>query len=149
MRCAQPQHAAAVRKQLADTVSASPSIVNLGVPVPLHRFAMLRRSLVPLQRLASRSLSTPARRPHMHLPLGAVPDDTDLQSVRSKWGSDAMEKIQSTDIIEVDADVAVCNGGGGALGHPIEYIKLYVSDEHAGPQVCKYCGLKFARKNHH
>lgn len=71
-----------------------------------------------------------------------------MKAVRSKWGSDAMEKIQSTDVIEVSGDVAICNGGGGALGHPIEYIKLHVSDEDAGPQVCKYCGLRFVRKRH-
>lgn len=72
-----------------------------------------------------------------------------MDEVRSKWGSDAMEKIQQSHIIEVDDEVVVCDGGGGALGHPIEYIKLHVSDEDAGPQVCKYCGLKFARKPHH
>ena len=44
--------------------------------------------------------------------------------------------------IEVDSDVAVCDGGGGALGHPIEYIKL-VGDK---TSVCKYCGLRYVQK---
>lgn len=44
-------------------------------------------------------------------------------------------------MIVVDAHVAICDGGSGALGHPIEYIQLdTVSNE---PAVCKYCGLKF------
>lgn len=116
---------------------------------PVARFAvMLLRALVPVQALARRALSTPSLRPRMHLPLGVVPDDTDLPSVRSKWGSDAMDKIQSMDVIEVDGDVAICDGGGGPLGHPIEYIKLNVSDEDAAPQVCKYCGLRFVRKRY-
>lgn len=110
---------------------------------------MLRRVAIPLHRAATRRLSAAARRPRLHLPLGAVPSSTDLDAVRSKWGSNAMDKIHSTAPIEVDADVAICNGGGGALGHPVEYIKLLVSDEDAGPQVCKYCGLKFLRKHHH
>ena len=43
----------------------------------------------------------------------------------------------------------VCDGGGGALGHPIEYIQLNkISDE---PAICKYCGLRFQMKKggHH
>jgi uncharacterized Zn-finger protein len=41
-------------------------------------------------------------------------------------------------VIEVDGHVAICDGGGGALGHPVEYIQLdTISKE---PAVCKYCG---------
>lgn len=112
---------------------------------------MLRRVLLPARGVLRRALSASqtTRRPRMHQPLGSVPAGTDPELVRSKWGSDAMEKIQETPPIEVDGDFAVCDGGGGALGHPIEYIKLLVSDEDAGPQVCKYCGLKFVRKLNH
>lgn len=94
------------------------------------------------------SLSSPSGK-HLHHPLGVVPEGTDRAAVRAKWGSDAMDKIEDTDIIKVDGDVAVCAGAGGALGHPVEYIKLLVSDEDAGPQVCKYCGRKFIRDHHH
>lgn len=107
---------------------------------------MLRRIAIPMHQFARRTLSNTPRRPHLHQPLGSVPAGTDLGAVRSKWGSDAMEKIQDTEVIEVEGDFAICNGGGGALGHPLEYIKLLVSDEDAGPQVCKYCGLRFVRK---
>jgi NADH dehydrogenase (ubiquinone) Fe-S protein 6 len=38
-------------------------------------------------------------------------------------------------------NVVVCDGGDGALGHPIEYIRLdTVSDK---PQSCPYCGLRY------
>lgn len=106
---------------------------------------MLRLTAPRIGRLA-RQLSSSSMRPRLHQVLGSVPPGTDMESVREKWGSDAMEKIGKMAVIEVESDVAICNGGGGALGHPIEYIKLRVSDEDAGPQVCKYCGLRFVRK---
>ena len=52
--------------------------------------------------------------------------------------------MNSVDVVEITDLTAVCDGGGGALGHPVEYIQLNtVSDE---PVVCKYCGLRFRRK---
>ncbi len=113
------------------------------------------RRLGRLSRSAARALrkSVPSRglrgvvpTLRRYQPLGAVPEDTDLNEVREKWGSNAMDLINETPTIDVDGPVATCDGGGGALGHPIEYIKLQVSDEEAGPQVCKYCGLRYKRK---
>lgn len=117
----------------------------------LRRLAQPVRSIVTRKGMSSVRYLTLSPGPwkHLHHPLGVVPKGTDRQAVRSKWGSDAMDKIEHTEVIEVDGDVAVCAGAGGALGHPVEYIKLVVSDEDAGPQVCKYCGLKFVRKHHH
>ena len=44
-------------------------------------------------------------------------------------------------VIEVDGTLAVCEGGSGGLGHPIQYIQLNrVNPE---PAVCKYCGLRY------
>ncbi|CAK4070845.1 unnamed protein product [Aphanomyces euteiches] len=61
--------------------------------------------------------------------------------------SDAELRIAKVPVVEVDTDVAVCDGGGGALGHPLEYIQLNtVSKE---PQTCKYCGLRYKMKHHH
>ncbi|ETV96819.1 hypothetical protein H310_10110 [Aphanomyces invadans] len=61
--------------------------------------------------------------------------------------SDAEILIAQVPVVEVDSDVAVCDGGGGALGHPLEYIALNtVSDK---PQTCKYCGLRYKQKPHH
>jgi len=44
-------------------------------------------------------------------------------------------------IIEVEGEMAVCDGGGGALGHPLEYIK--VAHMNGEPVACIYCGLRF------
>jgi uncharacterized Zn-finger protein len=63
--------------------------------------------------------------------------------------SNAEVLIHKVPAIEVSGHVAVCDGGGGALGHPVEYIQLdTVSKE---PAICKYCGLRFKMKSggHH
>ena len=67
-------------------------------------------------------------------------------SADNRHRSDAEQRINKVPIIYVDGDVAVCDGGGGAMGHPIEYILLHTVDK--GPQICKYCGLRFMRKPH-
>mmetsp|Transcript_7456 Transcript_7456/g.6687 ORF Transcript_7456/g.6687 Transcript_7456/m.6687 type:complete len:122 (-) Transcript_7456:26-391(-) len=64
-----------------------------------------------------------------------------------RFRSNAEELISKVPVIEVDGHVAVCDGGGGALGHPIEYIQLNtIADQ---PQPCKYCGLRYVAKHSH
>eukprot|EP01032_Pedospumella_encystans_P010779 gene10779-12572_t len=67
-----------------------------------------------------------------------------------KHRSDAEYLINQVPVIEVAGTTAICDGGSGALGHPIEYIQLNtVSKE---PATCKYCGLRFkmsAGPHHH
>lgn len=61
-----------------------------------------------------------------------------------KHRSNAEKLVNEIPVIEVDGYTAVCDGGGGALGHPIEYIQLdTISNE---PAVCKYCGLRYKMK---
>ncbi len=36
-----------------------------------------------------------------------------------------------------------CNGGGGALGHPLVWYEFGAS----GDAVCEYCGIHFVRKD--
>ncbi|MEZ5863062.1 MAG: zinc-finger domain-containing protein [Geminicoccaceae bacterium] len=36
-----------------------------------------------------------------------------------------------------------CDGGGGALGHPVEYLTL----EKGGQTVCKYCDRRYVHKS--
>ena len=61
-----------------------------------------------------------------------------------KHRSNALEMIQKVPIIEVDGDMAVCDGGGGPLGHPLEYIKLRnIPGDYA---ECIYCGLRYKKK---
>lgn len=62
--------------------------------------------------------------------------------------SNAMELIAKVPVIEVAANVAMCDGGGGATGHPIEFIKLDRRDG-AAPTMCKYCGLRFQKAEGH
>jgi len=63
--------------------------------------------------------------------------------------SNAQKLVDQVPVIEVPATVAICDGGSGALGHPVEYIQLdTVSNK---PAVCKYCGLRFkmSKVHHH
>mmetsp|Transcript_14323 Transcript_14323/g.21064 ORF Transcript_14323/g.21064 Transcript_14323/m.21064 type:complete len:113 (+) Transcript_14323:70-408(+) len=61
--------------------------------------------------------------------------------------SNAQELIAKVPIVEVEGTLAICDGGGGGLGHPTEYIQLNTVDP-TEPQVCKYCGTKFIQKKH-
>ena len=56
--------------------------------------------------------------------------------------SNAEELIAQQDVIVVHGNVALCDGGGGSLGHPLEYIQLDKVNREE-PAVCKYCGLRF------
>lgn len=66
-----------------------------------------------------------------------------------KHRSNALELINQVPPIEVSGDMAVCDGGGGALGHPVEYIK--VGYRGGAPVSCIYCGLRYRQKDdgHH
>jgi NADH dehydrogenase (ubiquinone) Fe-S protein 6 len=57
--------------------------------------------------------------------------------------------VNQVSVVEVKGHVAVCDGGGGALGHPVEYIQLDTVSK--SPATCKYCGLRFqmAAGSHH
>jgi NADH dehydrogenase (ubiquinone) Fe-S protein 6 len=43
----------------------------------------------------------------------------------------------------------MCDGGGGATGHPIEYIKLDLKEGAGTVNTCKYCGVRYKMKAHH
>ncbi|KZT44381.1 hypothetical protein SISSUDRAFT_1038883 [Sistotremastrum suecicum HHB10207 ss-3] len=57
----------------------------------------------------------------------------------------AMELISREPIRLVDGRKAVCDGGGGALGHP----KIFINLDKPGPKPCGYCGLRFEQAPHH
>ena len=50
-------------------------------------------------------------------------------------------------VIYVEGETAICDGGGGALGHPVEYIA--VGHRGGEPKACVYCGLRYAQKKRH
>lgn len=64
--------------------------------------------------------------------------------------SNAEALVAKVPVIEVAGTVALCDGGGGSMGHPIEYIKLDKREGHSA-SVCNYCGLRYkmAAGSHH
>jgi NADH dehydrogenase (ubiquinone) Fe-S protein 6 len=63
-----------------------------------------------------------------------------------KHRSNALELVEKHAIVEVEGERAICDGGGGALGHPLEYISL---QRPGVVEQCKYCGLRFGSKSWH
>jgi NADH dehydrogenase (ubiquinone) Fe-S protein 6 len=54
-----------------------------------------------------------------------------------------MELVHKVPVTEVDGHMAICDGGGGALGHPLEYISL---SRPGSVEYCKYCALRYTSK---
>ena len=72
--------------------------------------------------------------------MGCLYGDTPTEyHLQNDHRSNAETLINSTDVIYVHGNKAMCDGGGGALGHPIEFIQL----KHGEPSECKYCGLMY------
>ncbi|KAJ3790984.1 zinc-finger domain-containing protein [Lentinula aff. detonsa] len=57
----------------------------------------------------------------------------------------AMAMIAEEPIRVVDGRKAVCDGGGGPLGHP----KIYINLDQPGARACGYCGIRFEQRHHH
>jgi NADH dehydrogenase (ubiquinone) Fe-S protein 6 len=64
----------------------------------------------------------------------------DPYSNKHKSISEALVNAQP--VVLCHSTTAVCDGGGGAMGHPIEFITLE-SKNPWEPQDCKYCGTKY------
>lgn len=52
--------------------------------------------------------------------------------------------VDDREVVLTDHDHVACDGGGGALGHPVEYMTL--GDK--GEVVCKYCGRRYLASTH-
>jgi len=52
------------------------------------------------------------------------------------------EGVTPDDVIMVDARVVGCDGGGGALGHPLVYLRI-----EAGQVTCPYCSRTYRLKD--
>lgn len=64
-------------------------------------------------------------------------------------GTNAEELITRVPVIEVEDDIVMCGGVNDiSWGHPLEYITLNTRKPDI-PQVCKYCGLKYIKKQNH
>ena len=75
-----------------------------------------------------------------------------LQYKLGKHCSNVLESVSKQVVIEVEGGTPICDGGGGALGHPLMYIELgnRADVEAAGHNEngypCIYCGLKYCQK---
>lgn len=50
--------------------------------------------------------------------------------------------MEPVETIEVETDTVGCDGGGGALGHPLVYLTL----SRDGRVECPYCSRRFVLK---
>jgi uncharacterized Zn-finger protein len=58
--------------------------------------------------------------------------------------SDDVYLIDGEEVVLTDRMTVQCDGGGGALGHPVEYLTLVKG----GQTVCKYCDRRYVHKSH-
>eukprot|EP00474_Spongospora_subterranea_P008693 CRZ09151.1 hypothetical protein [Spongospora subterranea] len=73
-------------------------------------------------------------------------DSPDFPGTRRLYPASAIDLISLVPPIAVESYTAVCDGGGGALGHPIEYIMLDTRRPNM-VETCKYCGTRFVHKS--
>lgn len=59
----------------------------------------------------------------------------------------ASKYAKEVPIIVVDYHTAMCNGGGGSLGHPRVFINLDKSSPQ-DPAVCEYCSQTFVQRQY-
>jgi NADH dehydrogenase (ubiquinone) Fe-S protein 6 len=120
----------------------------------------IKQSIRELKAAAVRSFATgpppsvPAKSPYNIDPSTADKTDEEMrlhtrtyQESEFKLGkhrSNALELIEKIPIVEVEGEMAICDGGGGALGHPLEYISLQRPNV---VESCKYCGLRYSSKS--
>ena len=56
---------------------------------------------------------------------------------------DRVLTIDGREVVVTDHLYVRCDGGDGALGHPIEYLTL----EKGGEAMCGYCGRRFVHQD--
>ena len=78
--------------------------------------------LSPREACAAFSSSAVAAPPT--LPTTAVVDVQTIAYPVNMHRSDAAARVIQVPVIEVSGHVAMCNGGGGATGHPIEFLQV-------------------------
>lgn len=59
-------------------------------------------------------------------------------------GQQSFFLVDDREVVLTTAHDVACDGGGGALGHPIEYMTL----GKVGVVVCKYCGRRYVHVDH-
>ncbi len=56
---------------------------------------------------------------------------------------DEVYLVDGEEVVLTDRMHVQCDGGNGALGHPVEYLTL----EKGGQTVCKYCDRRYVHKS--
>jgi NADH dehydrogenase (ubiquinone) Fe-S protein 6 len=113
--------------------SPSPSTPSLPSSLPFHSSSVRHSRTNIIPRSNADAVYSLGERSHM-------------PTLKRENEKTPMEFIAEVAPIVVDATTAVCDGGGGALGHPIEYIQLNKINVNE-PETCKYCGLRFIQKH--
>ncbi|TFJ81836.1 hypothetical protein NSK_007083 [Nannochloropsis salina CCMP1776] len=92
-------------------------------------------------------MSAPSRRCFSVPPSSSPPSNpSNSPYTHGAHRSNAEELVAQFPVTEVHGTVALCDGGGGAMGHPIEYIQLNTVGEEVA--TCKYCGLQYKMAHH-
>ena len=94
-------------------------------------------------------LRPPAPPPALTRPPPRLPRRDQLVETVNVHRSNAEQLVARVPVVEVDQAVVMCDGGGGATGHPIEYIKLDLKEGAGTVNTCKYCGVRYKMKAHH
>uniref|UniRef100_C1BEX4 NADH dehydrogenase [ubiquinone] iron-sulfur protein 6, mitochondrial n=1 Tax=Oncorhynchus mykiss TaxID=8022 RepID=C1BEX4_ONCMY len=108
----------------------------------------LKTSAVSLQRYSLQASTTGEQITHT----GQVYDVNDPRRARFVGRQKEVNKNFAIELVAeepvscIEARVASCDGGGGALGHPKVYINL---DKETKVGTCGYCGLQFKQTHHH
>ncbi|KAG7396346.1 hypothetical protein PHYBOEH_002481 [Phytophthora boehmeriae] len=106
---------------------------------------MLRRSSQAILAKAARACAPRVAFRAQAVSFSTHYDGKTLLEDVNRHRSDAEQRIAQVPVVEVAGNVAVCDGGGGALGHPVEYIQLDTVKHHSA-QTCKYCGVRYKMK---
>lgn len=101
----------------------------------------------PTTRMAVRTLSSATF--NVNLPTEQSENNKNSPYLEGQFRSNAERRVKEVPVIEVEGNLAVCEGGGGSLGHPIEYITLDKVNNSNEPSTCIYCGLRYRSKAHH
>jgi len=135
-RCSLPHLSGALRglSRFASTSSGTPSKTDVKVgksEVTVHQAPNYPTTWSTSQR----------PRPGLHS--GPRFEQTDMSLQPNPLS--AMELIAQEPIRLAQGRKAVCDGGGGPLGHP----KVFINLDQPGPRTCGYCGIRFEQDPHH
>ena len=94
----------------------------------------------------------PSQRPRCQPPTAALPLPARAAQIAypvNAHRSNAASLVSEVPpIVVASGHVAMCDGGGGTTGHPIEYLQLELRAG-AAPSLCRYCGLRYVAAHHH